>query len=239
MVIKLEFIDIVFRTILSVLTLFVLTKLMGRKQIGQLNIFDYIVGITIGNIAGEMTLNQELDYWICIVAMTVFAVIDILISFFTTKSINIRRFVVGSPIILIERGRIIEKGLLKARFDINELLQQCRSSGYFNINEIEYALMESNGKISFLPKSKYKPITPSDMKLKVDSEGLCANLIIDGNIMDNNLKNINKNRSWLLTRLEKERIQDYKKILLLTCDVKEKFCIYYKNVELDNSMVLE
>ena len=234
-----EFFDIIFRTLVSALTLFILTKLMGRKQIGQLNIFDYIVGITIGNIAGEMTVNQELDYWICIVAMIVFALIDIFISFITMKSIKLRRFVIGSPIVLIERGRIIEKGLFKARFDINELLQECRSNGYFNINEIEYALMESNGRVSFLPKAKYKPLSPSDMKLKVDKVGLCANLVIDGNIMENNLKNINKDREWLLNRLKKEKIEDYSQILLLACDVKEKFFIYYKNKELKNSMTLE
>lgn len=234
-----EFFDIVFRTIISALTLFVLTKLMGRKQISQLNIFDYIVGITIGNIAGEMTMNQELDYWICIIAMMVFAFVDIFISYITTKNIKLRRFVIGSPIVLIERGRIIEKGLLKARFDINELLQECRSNGYFNINEIECALMESNGRVSFLPKAKYKPLSPSDMKIKVDKVGLCTNLIIDGNIMDNNLKNINKDRKWLLTRLSKEKIDDYSQILLLVCDIKENIYIYYKGVELDNSSGLE
>ena len=233
------FFDIVFRAILSSITLFILTKMMGRKQIGQLNIFDYIVGITIGNIAGEMTVNQELDYWIGIVAMASFAFIDLLISYVTTKSIKLRRFITGSPIVLIARGKIIQKGLLKARFDVNDLLQECRSKGYFDISEIEYALMESNGRLSFLPKSKYKPLTPDDMKLKVSKEGLCANLIIDGNIMDKNLRNIKKDRKWLLSRLNNENVENYNKILLLTCDTKEKFSIYYKDVELVNSQILE
>ena len=99
--------------------------------------------------------------------------------------------------------------------------------------------MESNGRISFLPKAKYAPLTPNDMKIKVSKDGLCANLIIDGNIMEEHLKNINKDKKWLIKRLENEGVNNYKDILLLTCDVKEKFSIYYKYVELDKSKILE
>ncbi|MGN1000493.1 MAG: DUF421 domain-containing protein [Bacilli bacterium] len=233
------FFDIVLRSLLSAFSLFILAKLMGRKQISQLNTFDYIIGITIGSIAAEMTVNKDVEYWVCIVAMTSFALIGVLISYVTTKSITLRRIITGVPIILIERGKIIEKSLNKARFDINDLLQECRANGYFDISEIEYATMEANGRISFLLKSKYNPVTPNDMKLKVSNKGLCANLIIDGNIMHEHLKNINKDEAWLLTRLKKEGYEDCSNILLLTCDTKEKFTIYEKNVSLYNSEVFE
>ena len=196
------FLNIVLRTILSAFVLFILCKIMGRKQIGQLNIFDYIVGITIGSIAAVMATDQTIDFWICVVAMAVLSLIEVLISFITTKSIKLRRIITGVPIILIEKGKIIENGLNKARFDINDLLQECRINGYFDISEIEYAMMESNGRISFLPKAKYAPLTPNDMKIKVSKDGLCANLIIDGNIMEEHLKNINKDKKWLIKRLE-------------------------------------
>lgn len=232
-----QVINIIVRSFISVLVLFVLTKLMGRKQIGQLNLFDYIIGISIGSIAAEMTVNKDANY-LCIIAILVFSLVSMFISFITIKSINLRRFFTGTPIILIEDGKIIEKSLKKAKFDINDLLQEARINSYFDISEIEYALMEPNGRISFLPKSKYLPLTLNDMKIKVDYKGLVANLVIDGKIMKENLFNINKDEKWLLKRIENEKI-NLGDILLLTCDSKEKFTIYKKNISLGNSKVLE
>ena len=234
-----NFLEVVYRTFLSALTLFLLAKAMGRKQIGELNTFDYIIGITIGSIASEMTVNSDVSLINCIVAMTVFSLIGILISYGTTKSMFLRRFFTGCPIILIENGKIIEKGINKARFDINDLLQECRINGYFDISEIAYAVMEANGRISFLLKSKYTPVTLSDMKIKASKKGLCVNLIIDGNIMMEHLKNINKDSAWLLTRLENMGYSDYSNILLASCDTKEQITVYLKSVPLTNSKVLE
>lgn len=234
-----NFLEVVYRTFLSALTLFLLAKAMGRKQIGELNTFDYIIGITIGSIASEMTVNSDVSLINCIVAMAVLSLIGILISYGTTKSIFLRRFFTGCPIILIENGKIIEKGLNKARFDINDLLQECRINGYFDISEIAYAVMEANGRISFLLKSKYTPVTLSDMKIKASKKGLCVNLIIDGNIMMEHLKNINKDSAWLLTRLENMGYSDYSNILLASCDTKEQITVYLKSVPLTNSKVLE
>ena len=231
--------EVVYRTFLSALTLFLLAKAMGRKQIGELNTFDYIIGITIGSIASEMTVNSDVSLISCIVAMAVLSLIGILISYGTTKSMFLRRFFTGCPIILIENGKIIEKGLNKARFDINDLLQECRINGYFDISEIAYAVMEANGRISFLLKSKYTPVTLSDMNIKASKKGLCANLIIDGNIMMEHLKNINKDSAWLLTRLENMGYSDYSNILLASCDTKEQITVYLKSVPLTNSKVLE
>jgi len=234
-----QILDIIIRTILSTFTLFLLSKLMGRKQIGQLNTFDYIIGITIGSLAAEMTINQKLDYWVCILAMLIFSLIDLLISYATTKSIFLRRVITGTPIVLIDNGKIIQKGLSKARFDINDLLEECRSNGYFDISQIQYAMMEANGHLSFLLKAKYQSLTPNDMKIKVSTDGLCANLIIDGEIMLNNLKNIGKDKKWLITRLKKGGYEDYSKILLLICDKREQFTIYEKNIQLEKGSILE
>lgn len=234
-----NFLEVVYRTFLSALTLFLLAKAMGRKQIGELNTFDYIIGITIGSIASEMTVNSDVSLINYIVAMAVLSLIGILISYGTTKSMFLRRFFTGCPIILIENGKIIEKGLNKARFDINDLLQECRINGYFDISEIAYAVMEANGRISFLLKSKYTPVTLSDMKIKASKKGLCVNLIIDGNIMMEHLKNINRDSAWLLTRLENMGYSDYSNILLASCDTKEQITVYLKSVPLTNSKVLE
>lgn len=223
-----DFFYVFLKSIGSIIALFFLTKMMGRKQVSQLNLYDYIVGITIGSVAAEIATNLETNFLHGIIVMGVYTLVSILIAHFTAKSIHFRRFAVGVPIIIIEDGKIIEDNVEKAKIDLGELLQEARNNGYFDISEIEFAIMEANGKTSFLPKSKYAPLTPSDMKVKVPYKGLCSNLVIDGKIMSNNLKVLNKDDKWLLTRLEKEGYNHIEDLLLVTCDSKEKLTIYKK-----------
>ena len=224
-----DFFYVFIKSIGSIVALFFFTKAMGRKQVSQLNLYDYVVGITIGSVAAEISINLESRFWHGLVVMAIYTIVSILISHLTAKSIKLRRFVVGTPIIIIEDGKIIEKMLEKSKIDLSDLLQEARNNGYFDISEIEFAIMEANGKISFLPKSKFAPITPNDMKLKVSYKGLCSNLVIDGNIMSNNLRVIKKDDKWLLTRLKKLGYDDVTDLLLVTCDSNEKLTVYRKN----------
>lgn len=223
-----DFFYVFIKAVSSMVILFFFTKAMGRKQLSQLNLYDYIVGITIGSVAADISIDLETHFWHGVLVMFVYTIVSILISHFTAKSIKFRRFVTGVPIIVIEDGKIIEDNVEKSKLDINDLLQEARTNGYFDISEIEFAIMESNGKISFLQKSKYSPLTPSDAKVKVDYKGLCSNLVIDGHIMSNNLKIIKKDDKWLLTRLKKEGYNNPKDLLLVTCDSKEKLTVYKK-----------
>lgn len=234
-----EFFYVFIKSIGSIIVLFFFTKAMGRKQVSQLNLYDYVIGITIGSVAAEISINLESRFWHGLIVMTVYTIVSILIAHFTAKSIKLRRFVVGVPIIIIEDGKILEKMLEKAKLDLSDLLQEARNNGYFDISEIEFAIMEANGKISFLPKSKYSPLTPSDVKIKVPYKGLCANLVLDGNIMSNNLKVINKDDKWLLTRLKKEGYNHIEDLLLVTCDSKEKLTIYKKGEDSTKEGCLE
>lgn len=234
-----DYINILINGTTSVIILFILTKIMGRKQAGELNIFDYVIGISIGSIAAEMTLNQDVNFFEGTLAMVIYATISYLITISTMKSIIARRFVIGSPTVIIQNGKILYNNLKKAKMDVNDLLEQARTNGYFDLSEIEYSLMESDGKLSFLPKSEYVPLTPKDMKIKTDYKGLTANLIIDGNIMKENLKNIKKDEKWLLTRLKNEGYENINNILLVICDSKEKLTIYEKNKDIKENKVLE
>ena len=234
-----EFFYVLIKSIGSIIALFFFTKAMGRKQVSQLNLYDYVIGITIGSVAAEVSINFEAKFLNGLVVMAVYTIVSILIAHLTAKSIKIRRFVVGVPIILIEDGKIIEKMLEKSKIDLSDLLQEARNNGYFDISEIEFAIMEPNGKISFLPKSKYAPLTPNDMKIKVPYKGLCSNLVIDGNIMSNNLKVINKDDKWLLTRLKKLGYDDVSDLLLVTCDSNEKLTVYRKGEDSNKSGCLE
>ena len=153
--------------------------------------------------------------------MAIYSFIAIFISFITTKSIILRRLISGTPTILMENGKISREQLKKCKIDINDLLQDARESGYFDISEINYAIMEPSGKISFLPYNKYHPITPNDMKLKIDKGGITANLILDGNIMEDNIKIIGHDKEWLLKRLKKDGYNNLEDLLLVICDNKE------------------
>ena len=226
-----DFLMLVIKSITSLLVLFIFTNALGKKQINQLNMFDYVIGISIGNVVAEMTVNKEVIFWDGVIVMGIYSLISIIISFITTKSIIIRRIISGTPTIIIENGKIIEKGLVKSKLDINELLEEARIDGYFDISEIEYAIMESNGKISFLPKSKYKPINSNDLKLKTNYKGLCTNVIIDGKIMKNNLKSINKDEQWLVRRLNNLNYNKIENLLLVTCDTNEKLSVFEKKIK--------
>ena len=234
-----DFLNICFRTILVLIILFFITKMMGKKQISELNFFDYVVGITIGSIAADISLDIEKDMLAGIAALFIYGFISYIISFVSIKSILARRFFIGVPTVLVEKGKIIESGLKKSKIDVNDLLMVARENGYFNLDEIDYALMEVNGNISFLPKEKEKPVTKRDMKIKCSNEGLTVNGIIDGKYMVNNMTAINKDKEWLDHELKVNGYDNYDNILLATIDNNYKVTIYEKNVKPDKNTVLE
>ena len=234
-----DFLNICFRTILVLIILFFITKMMGKKQISELNFFDYVVGITIGSIAADISLDIEKNMIAGIAALFIYGFISYIISFISIKSILARRFFIGVPTVLVEKGKIIESGLKKAKIDVNDLLMEARENGYFNLDEIDYALMEVNGNISFLPKEKEKPVTKRDMKIKCSNEGLTVNAIIDSKYMVNNMKAINKDKEWLDHELKVNGYDNYDNILLATIDNNYKVTIYEKNVNPDKNTVLE
>lgn len=204
------------RSIVSLIVLFLITKLMGKKQASELSLFDYVIGISIGNYTAEMVMNFDYQYINGIIAILTFGIISYLVSVLTMKSMSLRRFLIGVPTIIIDEGKISLEALKKAKLDINDLLEQCRGEGYFDVSEISSAILEANGKISILPKRDYQVPTLKDLKIKANKEYLSVNIIIDGNLMENNLKNSNKNKAWLDKELEKQGYNGYENILLAT-----------------------
>lgn len=234
----LETLSIIPRSLLSLLALFLVTKLIGKKQVSELSLFDYVIGISIGNFSAEMVMNFDVNFMNGIIAIITFGVVAWLVSVGTLHSIVLRRIFMGTPTILIQNGNIIEKNLRKTLIDINDLLEQCRTNGNFDVSEIEFAIMEANGKISILPKKENSPLTVKDMNLKLGKNGLCSNVIIDGKIMKNNLKNIGKDQEWLLKEL-KIKGKELDNIILATIDINDKLNIYEKNKNLKVKNILE
>lgn len=230
--------EVVIRCIIAMTTLFFMTKLLGKKQVSELSLFDYVVGISIGNFASEMAINLEAEFFNAMLAIVVFGVLAYIISILTLKSLKLRKFFIGSPTILLEHGNLIYKNMKKSMIDVNDILSQAREMGYFDISEVEFAILEANGKISFLPKGEYKNVNIKDMNLKIEKQGLCANVIIDGNIMNDNLINIGKDEEWLLHELDVKG-KNVSDILLATVDINDKIVIFDRRKDIDSKKILE
>ena len=227
------------RAITSLVFLFLVTKIIGKKQVSELSLFDYVIGISIGNFAAEMTINLESNEINGLLAVLIFGLIAYAVSIITMKSMRLRRFFMGTPTIIIQNGKILIDGMKKTRLDMNDILEQCRTNGYFDISQIEYAIVEANGELSILPKAEYRPLNPNDMNLKVSKEGLCANVVIDSKVMVNNLSNMAKDEEWLRKQLKVHGYKTLDNILLATLDNNEKIIVYEKNTNIKPNNVLE
>lgn len=212
----------------SLLTIFILTKLMGYRQMSQMSMFDYINGITIGSIAAEMATSLEDDFTRPLTAMIVYGVSTFLISVLSNKFVKVRRIIEGKPLILLNNGELYRKNLRKAKIDVSEFLEQCREQGYFDVSKLETAILEGNGRISFLPKATDRPLTPSDVNLAATQDFMVANVILDGRIMSENLKNTGNDEKWLISQIKGQGAKRVEDVLLATCDATNKVTVFMK-----------
>lgn len=199
-----EFLKLCILSLVSFLILFVLSRLMGCRAISELSFFDYVVGISIGSIAAEMATNIDMDWWHGVTAMVIYALLDIIFILLSQKSTAARKFISGTPIILINKGKISKPALKKARIELNDLLTSARTAGYFNISDIDYAVMETTGKISFIPVPLKRPLNPKDFNFAPESEGLPVNVIMDGKIMEKDLPEAGITKKELVRRVQRQ-----------------------------------
>lgn len=233
-----EALEIIPKCILSIIILFIVTKIIGKKQVSQLSLFDYVVGISIGNFIAEMVINKEVQYIDGVTAMLVFGIFSYIVSWLSMKSIAFRRFAIGVPTMIVEDGKIIESGLKKTNIDINDFLEQCRLQGYFDLNDISYAIMEASGDISILPKSNATSVVRKDLKIKGGNATLTANLIIDGEFLEPNIKDCNLTINKIRDELRKQGYSSEEEILLAIYS-NNKIIFYQKDVDTKNHSLLE
>ncbi|MEL7623277.1 MAG: DUF421 domain-containing protein [Clostridiales bacterium] len=224
--------DISIRALVSAIILFLLTKIMGYKQISQLTYFDYCIGISIGSIAAEMSFDREQPYHYFVIAMTVYFLIAVSFSLITLKSLKLRKFLNGNPIILMDKGKLLPKNMKIVKVDIHDFLAQCRNAGYFNIDDLEYAIMEPNGLISFLPKSKNRPLTTNDMALQVKQDVPGLSLIMDGVIMRENLTGAGLDENWLASELLNQGFISPKQVFYATLNGDNQLVVFPKNQDM-------
>ncbi|WP_251183102.1 DUF421 domain-containing protein [Anaerocaecibacter muris] len=213
------------------LYLFIISKILGKKQIAQLEFIDYTVGISLGSIAAEMATNTEVPFYFFLIAMTIFFALALLVAIIGRKNTFLKRLLKGKPATLVYDGKINYKELKKNKIDVNDLLSMLREKNYFDIADVAYAVFEPSGELSVLPVGAQKPVVMEDVdKSKVEKAELTDVLIVDGAVSYSGLSEINKDVDWLFSRLKIKQKKDLQNIILAVYDDKQdKFNVHYKN----------
>lgn len=220
-----DIVNVILTSLLSVAALFVIAKIMGHKQLSQLDFFDYICGITIGSIAAELATDIESPIK-PLVALVIYGLVSVVLSFITHKFPKTRKFINGAPSIIMNDGKLYRKNMKKANLDLSEFMLLCREQGYFNLKDIKTAVFETNGKLSILPVSAKRPATPCDLSLNVELEHIYTELIMDGRILDGNLQRMKLDKDWLELQIKSQGYESAKDVFLGVCDNQKNLTLY-------------
>lgn len=205
----------------AVAFLFIISKLMGKKQIAQLEFIDYVMGISIGSISAEMATDTgDTPFYYYLIGMTVFFLFDMFVSFLGRKGPAMKHFFKGFPEMIIYNGEIQYKALKKSKLDINEVLSMCREKGYFDLNDVSFAVFETSGTLSIMPKGNVRPTVIEDIRGEYNESSLPYYLVVDGHISYSTLNELGKDVGWLF---EKGKInkKTLKKVLFVEYLAKE------------------
>ncbi|MCX8129124.1 MAG: DUF421 domain-containing protein [Clostridia bacterium] len=214
------------RTLILYFIVIIIMRVMGKRQIGQLQPFELVVAIMISELAAVPMQNTGIPLINGIIPILTLLVAQIAMSFISLKSTTARAIICGKPSILIENGKINEKILKKEMYTLNDLLEQLRSKDMSNIADVEFAILETNGQLSIIPKSQKRPVNSEDLKISTDYEGLPLDLIVDGEINFKNLNRINLTKEWLYGELRNRGISDINSVLFASLDSKGN--LYYQ-----------
>jgi len=213
-----EGIVVIVRSIIGFFTLLIFARLLGKQQISQLTFFDYVLGITIGSIAASLSVDLSSRAWPHWIGLATWAVIVLGLQWFTLKCRPAAKYIVGEPTIVIMNGQIMEDAMRNMRYTLGDVLEQLRDKGIFDLNQVSFAVVETNGKLSVLLKPEFLPATPKDLNLTTQSSGLSTQLIYDGLIINENLKQANVDRLWLENELKNKGINHISEVFLATID---------------------
>ena len=223
-----DIIKVILTALSSVVALFIITKIMGHKQVAQLDFFDYVCGITIGSIGAELSTELEEPYK-PLIALGVYGLVSFLLNLLAHKLPKTRKYINGTPTILMNQGTIYRQNLKKAKIDLSEFMLLCRDQGYFDLDEIQLAVFEHNGKLSILPKAANRPATPSDLKITVKAAHIGVEIIMDGRIMGENLSRLGRDEAWLGFQLKLQGYESAKDIFLAVYIPEEDKLTLYPN----------
>lgn len=224
--------SILFITIIKCILIYILSlilsKLIGIKIISQMNFFDFIMGVSVGSMIAKIVIDKDHVVFSGITALLMFTALTIATSYLNLKSYTARRMMNAKTLILIENGRIIDKNVRKLKITVNELMMKLREKDVFNLEDVQFAIMERNGQLSVLIKANKKPVTPYNMELNVKNSSLLNDIIIDGKIIDKNLKIAGIDKKWLQYEIKKKNINNIEDIFYAGVDKNKKLIISEK-----------
>lgn len=201
-------IEVLLRSVVAIVSLLLIARLLGKQTISNMTFNDFVTSITLGSVAANLAFNESIKWLYFIISLCVITALSYLFSLIAIKSQKMRKWISGSPTVLIEGGKILEDNMKKIRYTLDSLDQALRGKDIFNIEEVEYAVLEDNGMLSVLKKEQYRSITKKDIKLPYTTQNFPVELIMDGTVVEKNLKDHGLTSEWL----EKELKQRGKRV---------------------------
>ncbi|MFB5761490.1 DUF421 domain-containing protein [Paenibacillus medicaginis] len=201
-----DWLVVAMRTLLAIVVLFIMTKLLGKRQVSQLSLFEYITGITVGSLAAYIPLEVDGTWYLGVTSLSVWVLVSLGIEFMQMKSKKFRDVMDGIARVVIKDGKILEDNLKKERMTADELLELLRSKNVFRTADVEFAIMEPSGQLNVLVTKENLPLTPKNLGIKVAPEQEPQTVIMDGEMLDEPLATIGFNRGWLAAELEKQGV---------------------------------
>lgn len=221
----------VIRTVILYLLIIVGIRLMGKRQIGQLEPSELVLSLLIADLAAVPMQDFGIPLLMGIIPILTLLCLSTILSVLTVKSIRFRALLCSRPSIVVQDGQILIKEMVKNRFTVDELMEELRVAGITDLSSVKYAVLETTGRISVLPKAEEKPVTVKDMKLPAQDNGLPVILISDGRILSQNLKIRNLTEAWLKKQLRQRDVQDIRHVFLMTVDEKGHIYLAEKEEE--------
>lgn len=221
-----EITETILRSLLLVSALFILTRALGKKQLAEMNIFEYTTGIVLGSIAAIFSFDLTLKVSHGLIAMFVWFIIPFIVEWISLKSKNFRNVINGRTTILIEDGKVIETNLQKETLTIDELLSGLRTKNIFRIADVEFATLEPSGKLSVMPKRIHRPLTAYDLKISLPNDEEAETVIIDGQPIIGALKKRDLNKEWLLEQLNYRNLK-FEDIFLAQIDSDNELALHF------------
>ncbi|EGO64214.1 hypothetical protein ALO_09034 [Acetonema longum DSM 6540] len=206
------------RGIIGFFTLLIFARALGKQQISQLTFFDYVLGITIGSTASTLTTDLDSSGWPHWVGLLTWVAAGLATQWVTLKSLKISKFINGEPVVVIMNGKILEDSMRTLRYRAADLLEQLREKGVFDLNQVAFAIVETDGQLSVLKKAEYQSVTPLDLKLTPQSAGLANEIILDGILLEEGLRQAQRDRAWLDQELQRRGIRDVSEVFLASLD---------------------
>ena len=178
-----EYVSVLIRTVLAFVTLFVVARLLGKQQLSQLTFYEYITGITMGDIAASIAIDAGRSPLYYMLALVAFAALTLGTGVITEKSRPLRKLIEGEPVVLVHNGKILEHNMAKSGYNMENLMMQLRERDAFDIREVEFAIAETDGYLTVLKKSQNRPVTPADLGVDTKYEGVPSEIIVDGQVI--------------------------------------------------------